>query len=79
MAEDFICADCRFFNRDGETNGEPFGECRRHAPWPIALHDCSGWATVQGSHWCGEFEPKPKSSDGFLNALTRRDLEREGA
>jgi hypothetical protein len=49
------CADCRFWHRLGEENGE----CRRYPP---AIGDKTGsrnaaWPTTFDDDWCGEWKP----------------------
>lgn len=58
-----VCENCRFFRRDQDRiyfSGN--GECRRHAPRPIAGDPCdppedvnAWWPEVGRTDWCGEW------------------------
>lgn len=52
------CASCEFFRQSEEVELEVIGHCNRLPPAVFVDTDgdvCTGWPTVTGDDWCGEF------------------------
>ncbi|MEX1049695.1 MAG: hypothetical protein WED15_09210 [Akkermansiaceae bacterium] len=62
------CGNCAYWNQTDEE-GDPLGECRRHAPQTIAFEIDeevkfeSMFPVTADTDWCGDFSPPILAED----------------